>query len=251
MGERLHFRRLHGKTAAVSVPDASEVWASAGTDTGAHAVHAALRGYGTSEDATLHVFSMTFEPITSECNALGKIVNPSCAVINRSSYFKATVIGVADSDITWTASPESAGLQTRTGQTAEVIPTACGECSLMLQVGDYERAKGFVKFLAVEETTTEIRAFILGENNTFHITAADVTNYVATVNHIYEQVGMKFTLHSVTSLNVANPDWLNINNQAWTERMRFSPSCSAAKGRSGKRNDSGPPTVSRSGRSAR
>ena len=111
-----------------------------------------------------------------------------------------------------------------------------------------ERAKGYIQFLAVEETTTEIRAFILG---VFHIAAADVTNYVATVNHIYELVGMKFTLHSVTSLNVANPDWLNINNQAWTERMRFSPSCSAAKGRSGKRNDSGPPTVSRSGRSAR
>ena len=190
-----------GGTAANAITDASEVWASAGMNPGTFPVHVALRGYHNREDGALQVFSMVFEPITSETNALGKTVNPSCVVVRRSGYFKATVSNNLDDDeIVWNASSEETGLVTSTGRMAEVRPTACGTYTLNIQVGDYERVKGEVKFIAVEETTTEIRAYILGTTNGFPRTAAEVTNYVAEVNRIYEQVGMKFTLCSVTNL---------------------------------------------------
>ena len=58
-------------------------------------------------------------------------------------------------------------LVTSTGRMAEVVPMECGAYSLTLRIGDYECARGYIQFLAVEETTTEIRAYILVQRMDF------------------------------------------------------------------------------------
>ena len=113
--------------AAATIANATEIWASPGPFPRNGDISATLDDDYATESATLKVFSMTFEPITSETNALGKTATPSCVVVGQSGYFKATVSSnITNDEIVWSVSSEAAGLVTFTGRMAEVIPTACG-----------------------------------------------------------------------------------------------------------------------------
>ena len=100
-------------------------------------------------------------------------------------------------------------MQQDTGFLAIASPATEGTYSLTVDIADFEGPKPIIEFEAVELTTTLVRAYILGYDNDFRTTPEQVTNLIAGVNRIYEQVGMRFVLESVSTTNVLDT-WADI-----------------------------------------
>ncbi|MBQ7652440.1 MAG: hypothetical protein IJS15_15890, partial [Victivallales bacterium] len=80
---------------------------------------------------------------------------------------------------------------------------------LTVDIADFVGPRPTINFKAVEQTTTPVRAYILGHDNDFRTTPQQVTNLIAGVNRIYEQAGMRFVLESAVCLNTSD-SWLNL-----------------------------------------
>ena len=61
-----------------------------------------------------------------------------------------------------------------------------------------------------------VYAYLLGNNGDYRTTAVEVTNLIAEVNEIYEQVGMRFEIATIDTPSI-NPDWLVINQKTVTD----------------------------------
>ena len=135
-------------------------------------------------------------------------MNPSMCVTNRPATFKLQASSNIASDITWVATPsEGIALDNNLGTVCTATPTQTGTWTLTANIPGYEGGMPSIRFKAVEETTTMVYAYILGNNGDYRTSAVEVTNLIAEVNEIYEQVGMKFELASVINKPV-DSGWL-------------------------------------------
>ena len=100
---------------------------------------------------------------------------------------------MSPSDIRWTCPSTSVFLAQDLGPVALVAPASAGEYALTVDIADFKGPKPKIDFKAVQQTTTSIRAYILGHDNDFRTTPQQVTNLVEGVNRIYEQAGMRFS----------------------------------------------------------
>ena len=193
-----------------SIPEAAEVWVSPGSLCRNYTVSAALDRYGVSDTSAFKTCGITFEPVSKSLRN-GRYVNPSHVVIGSNACFKVLYSGdILGADITWTPSSSSVSVQQELGIYAIVSPSAVGTYYLTVDIADFEGPKPKIEFKAVEQTTTSVRAYILGYEGDFRTTPEQVTNLIADVNRIYEQAGMRFVLESVSTREVS-PDLLNIS----------------------------------------
>ena len=207
-----------GGDPCASVANASEIWVDPGQYEVTHTITAQLDRYGLSDTAAFKSVSIYCKPVISERHD-GKWVNPSMCVVNRSARFEIDVSANIASAITWEASP-SAGLtlDNTHGKVVNVTPTQTGTWTLTANIAGYDGGMPSFQFDAVEETTTMVYAYILGTNGDYRTTAVEVTNLIAGVNEIYEQVGMKFCLAEPSFFDVeANTNWLVISGQTVLE----------------------------------
>ena len=196
-----------------SIADTTQIWVDPGSIEITHAITAQLDRYGSFGTATFKVFSTFFSPVTSEKHN-GKRVNPSMCVTNRPATFKLAASANVASDITWEATPsEGLTFDNNHGTVCTATPTQTGTWTLTANIPGYEGGKPSIQFQAVEETTTMVYAYILGTNGDYRTTAVEVTNLLAGVNEIYEQVGMRFEL-AVVETQVVDEKWLVIDEQA-------------------------------------
>ena len=200
-GARL-FSSETGGSPLSSVSDVSEVWVSPGNLCRNYTISAALDRYGISDTSAFKTCGIVFEPVTTFLFN-GRHVNPSHVVVESNAYFQVFISGdVSTSDIIWTSSSSSVFMQQNTGLLAIASPAAEGTFSLTVDIADFEGPKPKIEFEAVEQTTTSVRAYILGYDNDFRTTPHQVTNLIAGVNRIYEQAGMRFVLDAVIATNV-------------------------------------------------
>ena len=208
-GARL-FPSESGGSSQSSILNASEVWVSPGSLCENYTVSAALDRYGISDSCAFKTCGITLEPV-SRVLYNGRYVNPSHVVVGSNAFFcVSTSENVFLSDIVWHASSSSVFMQQDTGITAIVSPAAEGTYFLTVDIADFEGPKPKIEFKAVEQTTTSVRAYILGYEGDFRTTPQQVTNLIAGVNRIYEQAGMRFVLESVSTREVSS-DLLNIS----------------------------------------
>jgi hypothetical protein len=192
-----------------SVSDASEVWVSPGSLCRNYTIAADLDRYGISDTSAFKTCGIVFEPVTTD-KYNGRYVNPSHVVVGSNAFFRVLLSGdILLSDIVWHASSSSVFMQQNTGLLAIASPAAEGTYSLIVDIADFEGPKPKIEFEAVEQTTTSVRAYILGYDNDFRTTPQQVTNLIAGVNRIYEQAGMRFVLETVVSTNVP-ASWVNV-----------------------------------------
>ena len=86
----------------------------------------------------------------------------------------------------------------------------------------------------MEQTTTSVRAYILGYEGDFRTTPEQVTNLIAGVNRIYEQVGMRFVLDAVEQVPVALPETLDIViDQPGGDKVKCNEICNIANNTGG------------------
>ncbi len=214
-GAKMYEAQTGGNPCA-SVSGASEIWIEPGSLHFTYLIEAQLDRYALSETSHLKVFFTLFSPITSEKHN-GKRVNPSMCVTNRPATFKLYASGNVASDITWEATPsEGLTVGNNHGTVCTVTPMQTGTWTLTANIPGYEGGMPSIQFEAVEETTTMVYAYILGNNGDYRTTAAEVTNLIAEVNEIYEQVGMRFELAVVETQEV-NPNLLEINARTVSE----------------------------------
>lgn len=158
------------------------------------------------------------DPITSLTDpGSDDILNPSCCVTGRIAHFRAFFPGVPASNITWTAKyPDKVTILTPHAETVAVIPTATGENTLYANVRGYCGPRPCIEFTGVEETVTQVNAYILGANGVFATTEGAVRDKLEGVNRIYAQIGRKFILNIVTNV-VVDDEYLQIPGESVEE----------------------------------
>lgn len=83
----------------------------------------------------------------------------------------------------------------------------------------YDGPPPFIKFKGVTETVTSVRAWILGNEDHYSRTEAEVRAMFEGVNEIYRQAGMRFVVESVTFTNM--PGYLDLEDKAdYTTKLR-------------------------------
>ena len=232
-GARL-FASETGGSPLSSVSDVSEVWVSPGCLCRNYAVTATLDRYGLSDSCAFKTCGIVFEPVTTDKHN-GRYVNPSHVVVGSNACFSISFSeDLLLSDVVWHASSSSVFMQQETGLLAVVTPAAEGIYSLTVDIADFEGPKPKIDFKAVEQTTTSVRAFILGYDNDFRTTPQQVTNLIAGVNCIYEQAGMRFVLEAVVSTNVP-ASWLtlDIGQASGADNQRCDSICNIAHNTTG------------------
>ena len=207
-GARL-FASETGGSPLSSVSGVSEVWVSPGNHCRNYTVSAALDRYGISDTSSFKTCGIVFEPVTTALYN-GRHLNPSRVIVGGNAIFRVLYSGdIMGADITWTPSSSSVSVQQELGLRAIVSPSVEGTYYLTVDIADFEGPKPKIEFKAVEQTTTSVRAYILGYEGDFRTTPEQVTNLIAGVNRIYEQAGMQFVLESVSTVEVP-PNLLNI-----------------------------------------
>ncbi len=231
-GARLYASETGG-TPQTSVYGASQVWVSAGSHCRNYSIAAALDRYGLADSADFKACGILFEPVSIDLYN-GRYINPSHVIVGSNAYFKVFINGdVMDSDITWRVSSPSVFMPQDVGTTAIVAPASEGDYSLTVEISDFEGPKPQIGFKAVELTTTFIRAYILGTNNVFMTTPQQVANYIAGVNKIYEQAGMRFLLENVITTNV-DESWLFLElNSSNADKPKRDAICNIAQNTGG------------------
>jgi hypothetical protein len=207
-GTRL-FASETGGSPLSSVSAATEVWVSPGSLCRNYTIAADLDRYGISDTSAFKTCGIVFEPVTTALYN-GRHLNPSHVVVGSNAIFRVLYSGdILGADITWTPSSSSVSVQQELGIRAIVSPSVEGTYDLTVDIADFEGPKPKIEFKAVEQTTTSVRAYILGYEGDFRTTPEQVTNLIAGVNRIYEQAGMRFVLESVSTREVL-PNLLNI-----------------------------------------
>jgi hypothetical protein len=231
-GARLYVSETDG-TPQTSLSGVSQVWVSAGSHCRNYSITAALDRYGLADSADFKTCGILFEPVSIDLYN-GRYINPSHVIVGSNAYFKVFINGdVMDSDITWRVSSPSVFMPQDVGTTAIVAPALEGDYSLTVEISDFEGPKPHIGFKAVELTTTFIRAYILGTNNVFMTTPQQVANYIAGVNKIYEQAGMRFLLENVITTNV-DESWLFLElNSSNADKPKRDAICNIAQNTGG------------------
>ena len=190
-----------GGVGATYLEAASAVWVDPGFYSEGYTITAAIDGMGggTQGHAQFDVHLMDFEPITSEF--YGSYLNPAYCVRGRTSRF---FIDVSDSQrlpddrIKWSASnPSAVAFSNSCGRIVGVAPSSLGQNTLYVDIDGYDGPRPCITYRCVDETITKLSVWILGTNSEYRTTPTEVSNMVAQVNEIYEQVGMKFVIDSI------------------------------------------------------
>ena len=199
-----------GGVPCASVTNTSEVWVEPGGLDVSYTISAQLDRYGAFGTTTFKVGFIYCRPVISERQE-GKWVNPSMCVVNRSARFETIVSDNFASGITWEASPpDGLAFDNIHGMVVNVTPARTGTWTITANIAGYDGGMPSFQFKAVEETTTMVYAYILGHDGDYRTTPTEVTNLIAGVNEIYEQVGMKFEIATIDTPSI-NPDWLVID----------------------------------------
>ena len=193
-----------GGVGATYLEATSAVWVDPGFYSEGYTITAAIDGMGggTQGHARFDVHLMDFEPITSEF--YGSYLNPAYCVRGRTSRF---FIDVSDSQrlpderIRWSASnPGTVAFSNSCGRIVGVTPSSLGQNTLYVDIDGYDGPRPCITYRSVDETITKLSVWILGTNSEYRTTPTEVSNMVAQVNEIYEQVGMKFVIDSISMM---------------------------------------------------
>lgn len=106
-----------------------------------------------------------------------------------------------DDRIRWSASNSGAvAFSNSCGRIVGVTPTSLGPNTLFVDIDGYDGPRPCITYRCVDETITKLSVWILGTNSVYLTTPTDVSNMVAQVNEVYEQVGMRFVIDTITMM---------------------------------------------------
>jgi hypothetical protein len=160
------------------------------------------------------------EPVTTDANEQGLILNPCGVATNGLTMYKVDVVPpgiVPDSAIHWSiASGDVSFYQSHdTGRTAIIRGGDTPESNFKLEVqidGLPSTYKPFIFGKVLAPKTVQIRAYVICDTNgVAAVSANTITNWVAEANRIYRQVAMTFTVASISNVT-DRTDWFEIEN---------------------------------------
>ena len=182
----------------------------------------------------LYVGSIVFEPQTTVVDVDGHLCNPSCLGVGMSGCFTATVSDNLEELITWTADPalnvDFGG--SCTGSTIRATGRFMGDTTLKMEIQDFLGPTPQTVVRVVPTNTIPVNAWIVHDGNGHYASTPEwVEECVDVANVVFYQVGVQFTLESISYTNRA--DWLRIFQSSNGNWPTSSDVCSSTNGTNG------------------
>ncbi len=161
---------------------------------------------------------MKLEPVTTETNAQGLILNPCGVAVGGLAMYHVGIepASIQDENIHW--SVVSGGVTFYGGQNTgrEVIikgGAAESEFKLEVQVGGLpDSCRPYIHGRVLTPRTVQIRAYVICDaNGVPAVSTSTINGWITEANRIYRQAAMTFTLADIVPITT-RPEWFDIDN---------------------------------------
>ena len=166
------------------------------------------------------------EPVTTEANSQGVIVNPAGVAVGALALYRVEVVPgglIPDEAIHWTKSNVNVAFYAgrNTGREAVVRGVAPGDFTLEVTIDDLPATyKPYIHGKVLEPTVTPVHVYIICSNNVPAVGTGTVNAWVAEANRIYRQAAMSFY--------VAGVEHVYDHEEWYTITTNFTQMCSYA-----------------------
>jgi len=164
------------------------------------------------------VYCPMAEPVNCSVYDHGDLCNPSGMVVGTNACFAVDFAGESEpseSEIVWSVAEGSARfVGGDTGKRVRVASDVPDQCvRIRAQVGDCRSRPIEFKAFVVEPVSVKTTVWIVGnDDGTYYARdAASISNMMAEVNKIYEQIGVSFYIDSISFTNRSR--WLNLKQK--------------------------------------
>ena len=168
------------------------------------------------------VYCPMAEPVNCSVYDHGDLCNPSGMVVGTNACFAVDFAGESEpsgSEIVWSVAEGSARfVGGDTGKRVRVASDVPDQCvRIRAQVGDCRSRPIEFKAFVVEPVSVKTTVWIVGDDDGeyYACDAATVSNMMADVNKIYEQIGVSFYIDSISFTN--SNRWLNLEKKDDTD----------------------------------
>lgn len=167
------------------------------------------------ESCKLTVFRAVLEPIT--CSPYSNPVdNPSGIKVGGTATYKIAVepSTISDSDITWSSTNANITFPDGNhGRSVSVSATAQGLAQLKVDVAGYTQAPPTINVKGLTNSTVNVSFYVICDSSGVpSVSANRISNDLARVNGIYEQVAMTFAQQGSITY-ITNQDWMDIQKE--------------------------------------
>ena len=163
------------------------------------------------------VYCPMAEPVNCSVYDHGDLCNPSGMMVGTNACFAVDFAGESEpsgSEIVWSVAEGSARfVGGDTGKRVRVASDVPDQCvRIRAQVGDCRSRPIEFKAFVVEPVSVKTTVWIVGDDDGeyYACDAATVSNMMADVNKIYEQIGVSFYIDSISVTNCSR--WLNLKD---------------------------------------
>ena len=219
-GARLHVVSSPDDPGSTSVSGEISVWLTPGSATNAYTVTATLP-FATNRPAsqTFTAVAIDAEPICTETDASGFVVNPCMVPTGETATFRIKVFpsSVPDSHIRWNLSGGHAQFDgPRYGREVRVRGTDAGPVHLEVVLDGYQGVNPTFDTYVADMVSIPVDTWIVIGNGGNPVVSADhVQLLIADANSIFRQICISCYVHRVSYTN--NSDWVVLPNYGTTE----------------------------------
>ena len=178
---------------------------------GCFSANCRLADVGTlSTNVTYNVIEPLCRLVTNEEGPDGRYVNPSRLVYGTNAWLSVSVNGnFSPNDVRWAITPQTGRITERRGYMVKVEPIASSGTVVVEARFNSDPHQPRFELPIVQRRTIPVRAFVVkAPNEKSQIPNSRVVGMVEYANRIYEQVGIRFNLLSISRDVGTTNDWV-------------------------------------------
>ena len=163
-----------------------------------------------STNVTYNVIEPLCRLVTNEEGPDGRYVNPSRLVYGTNAWLSVSVNGnFSPNDVRWAITPQTGRITERRGYMVKVEPIASSGTVVVEARFNSDPHQPRFELPIVQRRTIPVRAFVVkAPNEKSQIPNSRVVGMVEYANRIYEQVGIRFNLLSISRDVGTTNDWV-------------------------------------------